>query len=87
MSPPRWTAALSLALAAALAACSSPEATRARGGGPGGDTGNRDELVRMHEGSDPYWQTPRLLGDQIGAPVVTAGDGESRGRAPAASPR
>ena len=44
-----------------LAACSSPEATRTQGGGPGGDTGNRPEVVRMHEGSRPYHETPRLL--------------------------
>ena len=44
-----------------LAACSSPEATRTQGGGPGGDTGNRPEIVRMHEGSRPYYDTPRLL--------------------------
>jgi hypothetical protein len=44
-----------------LAACSSPEATRTRGGGPGADTGNRAPIVRMHEGSRPYHETPRLL--------------------------
>jgi hypothetical protein len=45
----------------ALAACSSPEAERTRGGGPGADTGNRGEVVRMHEGSKPYFGTPRLV--------------------------
>ncbi|MDP2398793.1 MAG: hypothetical protein Q8M53_10605 [Burkholderiales bacterium] len=44
-----------------LAACTSPEATRTQGGGPGGDTGNRPEVVRMHEGSRPYHDTPRLV--------------------------
>lgn len=44
-----------------LAGCSSPEATRTQGGGPGGDTGNRPEVVRMHEGSRPYHDTPRLV--------------------------
>jgi len=44
-----------------LAACSSPEATRTQGGGPGGDTGNQPEFVRMHEGSRPYHETPRLV--------------------------
>jgi hypothetical protein len=44
-----------------LAACNSPEATRTQGGGPGGDTGNRPEFVRMHEGSRPYDETPRLV--------------------------
>lgn len=44
-----------------LAGCDSPEATRTQGGGPGGDTGNRPEIVRMHEGSRPYEETPRLV--------------------------
>lgn len=44
-----------------LAACGSPEATRTQGGGPGGDTGNRPDIVRMHEGSRPYDETPRLV--------------------------
>jgi hypothetical protein len=48
-------------LTVVLAACGSPEATRTQGGGPGGDTGNRPEIVRMHEGSRPYDSTPRLV--------------------------
>ena len=48
---------LTLALAAAVG-CTSPEATRTRGGGPGGDTHNRPEFVKMHEGSRQYWDTP-----------------------------
>jgi hypothetical protein len=47
---------------AALGACTSPEATRTRAGGPGGDTGNHGRVVEMHEGSHPYWQTPRMRG-------------------------
>jgi hypothetical protein len=46
---------------ASLTACASPEAIRTRGGGPGADTGNRTTDVRMHEGSRPYWDTPRLI--------------------------
>jgi hypothetical protein len=42
----------------AVAACGSPEATRARGGGPGADVGNRPRVVEMHEGSRPFWKTP-----------------------------
>jgi hypothetical protein len=49
------------AFALVLAACSSPEATRTRGAGPGGDIGNRPEVVRMHEGSRPYHHTPRRV--------------------------
>ena len=49
----------SIALAGAvLAGCSSPEAARRRGGGPGGDPGNRSADVKMHEGSRQYYQTP-----------------------------
>lgn len=49
------------ALAAVLAACGSPEASRTRGGGPGGDVGNRPAILRMHEGSLPYHHTPHLV--------------------------
>ena len=45
-----------------LAGCTSPEATRARGGGAGGDKGNRGEVVEMHAGAEPYHKTPRLIG-------------------------
>lgn len=48
------------AAALMLAACSSPEATRTLGGGPGPGAGNRAHVVRMHEGSRPYHDTPRL---------------------------
>lgn len=53
---------LALAVSVALLACASPEATRTRAGGAGGDPGNRTPVLQMHEGSDPYWQTPRLIG-------------------------
>jgi hypothetical protein len=49
-------------IAAVIAGCTSPEATRSRGGGPGADLGNRSSVVRMHEGSDPYEQTPKIIG-------------------------
>jgi hypothetical protein len=45
----------------ALTGCTSPEATRTRGGGPGADVGNRPARVLMHEGSRPYWDTPELV--------------------------
>lgn len=41
-----------------LTAC-SPEATRTRGNGPGGDIGNRSRVVDLHGRLDPYYQTPR----------------------------
>lgn len=53
---------VALALALGLTACASPEATRQRAGGPGADVGNRRDNVVMHEGSHPYWQTPRTPG-------------------------
>jgi hypothetical protein len=79
---------LSLA-AVALVGCTSPEATRVRAGGPGGDTGNRGAHVNMHEGSRPYWRTPRLLADDLRAPEVAASDDDRRGASdtPAALPR
>lgn len=52
-----WTL---LAVALTLAACASPEATRVRGQGSGADVRNVGSVVRMHEGSDPYWRTPRV---------------------------
>ena len=48
-----------LLVMAAAAGCDSPEAHRSRAGGPGADVGNRPENVRMHEGSEQFWKTPR----------------------------
>jgi hypothetical protein len=57
--------ALLAAAVAALAGCTSPEATRTRGGGPGADVGNRPQDVKLHEGSEPFWKTPDRI---VGAP-------------------
>jgi hypothetical protein len=54
-----------------LAGCESPEATRTRGAGPGGDVGNRPANVKMHEGSDQYWRTPVMSPGQS-APLEPA---------------
>ena len=51
-------ALLLMAVAASLAACTSPESTRTRGSGPGAAKGNRGEFVMIHEGSKPYAGTP-----------------------------
>jgi hypothetical protein len=51
---------LGLAMTLALG-CASPESTRTRGGGPGADVGNRGQVVRLHEGSGPFHDTPRLV--------------------------
>lgn len=39
-------------------ACSSPEATRTRGGGLGADVRNWGHPVELHAGAQPYHQTP-----------------------------
>jgi hypothetical protein len=57
MSVRRAIAVLALA---ALAACTSPEATRQRAGGQGADVGNRGG-VELHAGADPYAKTPVLV--------------------------
>jgi hypothetical protein len=36
--------------------------SRSRGGGPGADRGNRGSIVRMHEGSNPFEKTPKIIG-------------------------
>lgn len=59
-------AAAALVTALGAVACTSPEATRARGESRGADVGNRSDQVEMHGGSDPYWRTPRA------APAVVA---------------
>jgi predicted small secreted protein len=52
---------LLLITSAVLAACDSPETMRRRGGGAGADVGNRDKLVEMHEGAQPFWKTPKII--------------------------
>ena len=60
----------------AFVSCGSPEATRTRGG-QGGDVGNRSQIVKMHEGSDPYWKTPdRIVGEH--PPLEPARQAERR---------
>jgi hypothetical protein len=50
---------------AAVCGCVSPETTRTRGDGRGADVGNRRPIVKLHEGSDPFWKTPnRIPGEQ-----------------------
>jgi hypothetical protein len=41
-----------------LTACSSPEASRTRGGGPGADVKNWNLPVELHAGAEPYHDTP-----------------------------
>jgi hypothetical protein len=63
---------LALALLASLAACTSPEATRQRAGGPGADVGNVGERVELHAGSAPYYRTPNVLPDARGERSIAA---------------
>jgi hypothetical protein len=60
-----------LLLMLSAAGCESPEVARTRGGGPGADMGNRSKIVRMHEGSKPYYETPQIIPGQH-APVEGA---------------
>jgi hypothetical protein len=53
-----------------LASCTSPEAGRSRGDA-GADVGNRTKTVRMHEGSDPFYKTPKLIASQS-SPLTSA---------------
>ena len=64
---------------AMLAACTSPESTRLRAGGPGADVGNRRAVVRMHEGSRPFWGTQRVAGVQ-GPPLEPASQADRLSR-------
>ena len=57
----RFLVVLLVAACAVLSGCTSPEATRNRGGGPGADVGNRSKDVKMHEGSETYWKTPQRI--------------------------
>jgi len=61
-----------LVLAVVLGACTSPEATRQRAGGAGGDVGNRGDTVELHGGSQPYWRTPEALRSPSGTTVAAS---------------
>ena len=62
-----------IAICLAAVGCESPEANRARGSGPGGDSQNRPANVVMHEGSRQYFATPVLIPDAAGeAPLEPA---------------
>jgi hypothetical protein len=68
----RWWIAL-LLLAGAGLACTSPEATRTRGGGPGADVGNHPRgPVELHAGARMYTGTP-TAGKGIGTHALIGG--------------
>jgi hypothetical protein len=54
-------ALIAVLLAGSMTGCTSPEATRTRGGGPGADVGNTGEAIETHAGSRPYYATPNVL--------------------------
>jgi len=56
------------------AACASPEAARARGGGPGADPGNHGTIVQLHAGAEIYHKTPcRTPKVKCSGPLQNAG--------------
>lgn len=68
-----------LVAAVTVTACESPEAARTRGGGPGGDVGNRPQQVKMHEGSQPFWKTPDRITSEH-PPLDSARQAQQRSR-------
>ena len=73
--------AAGVVIVTAAAACTSPEATRVRGGGPGADTGNQGVEVKMHDGAQPYYGTPRLIETSSKSPRL-ASPRAAEGRSP-----
>ena len=63
--------AIVLLALAALVGCTSPEATRQRGGGPGADVGNRGS-IELHAGANPYAKTPLVLPYQESSVVAAS---------------
>jgi hypothetical protein len=53
------SALLLVILALGLGGCSSPEAARARGGGPGADVGNVKNPIEFHGEKDMFNKTPQ----------------------------
>jgi hypothetical protein len=59
-----------------LAACASPEATRARGGGSGADPGNHGSVTQLHAGAKMYYKTPcRTVKVKCSGPKPSGGRG------------
>lgn len=62
------------ALAVGSWGCSSPEAARTRGGGPGADPGNHGAVVQLHAGAKIYHKTPcRTPKVKCSGPLPNAG--------------
>ena len=72
MRRPRSTIVVLLVAGVSLG-CTSPESTRARGGGAGADVGNHPrEAVQIHAGAEMYYGT-RTHGDGIGQHAFIGG--------------
>jgi len=73
----RWRSTVVLLVAAVAFGCTSPEATRTRGGGAGADVGNHPQgAVRLHAGNKIYYGT-RTYGAGIGQRAVIGGVAEA----------
>jgi len=56
-----------------VCACASPEAARARGGGPGADVRNWGHPVELHAGAKPYYGTPCVTEVECHGPLPVFG--------------
>ena len=65
-------AAFILLIGCAVVGCVSPETTRTRGDGRGADVGNTGPTVKLHEGSDPFWNTPNRIPGERHPPLASA---------------
>jgi hypothetical protein len=76
----RWRSIVLLLMVGVALGCTSPESTRARGGGAGADVGNHPRgAVQIHAGAEMYYRT-RTQGVGIGQRAFIGG-------APEAAPR
>jgi hypothetical protein len=64
---------LLLGLLFLLLACSSPEARRTRGGGPGADVKNWGHPVELHAGAQPFHETPCVTEIECSGPPAVFG--------------
>ena len=68
-----WRRAIAALLVGAVLGCTSPEATRTRGEGPGADVGNHPRgPVQLHAGARMYTGTP-TAGKGIGTRAFIGG--------------
>ena len=69
-----------LLMAGVALGCTSPESTRARGGGAGADVGNHPRgAVQIHAGAEMYYRT-RTDGVGIGQRALIGGSAEAARR-------